>query len=48
MVKGGDDSTYIKLKQRFDALVQGSSQLETILKEWAQNGIESAMEIYKA
>jgi len=48
MVKGGDDSTYVKLKDRFDALVQGSSQLETILKEWEQNGIKSAMEIYKA
>jgi len=48
MVKGGNDSTYIKLKQRFDALALGSSQLETILKEWEQNGIESAMEIYKA
>jgi len=48
MVKGGDDTTYVKLKDRFDALVQGSSQLETILKEWEQNGIKSAMEIYKA
>jgi retron-type reverse transcriptase len=48
MVKGGDDTTYVKLKDRFDALVQGSSQLEMILKEWEQNGIKSAIEIYKA
>ena len=47
MVKGADDSTYIKLKERFDTLAQESSQLETILKEWEQNGIERAMEIYK-
>ena len=47
MVKGSDDSTYLKLKERFDTLIQRSSKIETILNVWENNGIERAMKIYK-
>ena len=47
MVKGPDDSTYQKLKERFDFLAEKSSKIEPILKEWEKNGIESAMKIYE-
>ena len=48
MVKESDDSTYQKLKERFDFLAENSSKIEPILKEWEKNGIESAMKIYKS
>ena len=47
MVKESDDSTYQKLKERFDFLAENSSKIEPILKEWEKNGIESAMKIYE-
>lgn len=46
MVKGADDSTNIKLKNRFDELQFGYSNLDKILIEWDENGIDSAMELY--
>ncbi|OBX21042.1 reverse transcriptase (RNA-dependent DNA polymerase) [Gelidibacter algens] len=47
MVKGANDATYLKLKNRFDSLIQGASSMEIVLKEWEKNGIENAMELYK-
>ena len=49
MVKGGDDSTYLKLKERFDALVNGSpvdKSISAVLDVWENEGIEAAMEKY--
>ena len=43
MVKGANDSTYKKLIDRYDLLLQNESTLEAILNEWEQNGIEKAM-----
>lgn len=45
MVKGEHDSTYCKLKNRFDKL-NGNSELKRIIKVWESNGIEAAMSIF--
>ncbi|QCE42394.1 reverse transcriptase domain-containing protein [Psychroserpens sp. NJDZ02] len=47
MVKGFNDSTYLKLNTRFTKLSKTESKLEQTLKAWENNGIEKAMEIYK-
>lgn len=49
MVKGNDDSTYLKLKERFDALVDGmpiDRSISAVLDVWESEGIEAAMEKY--
>lgn len=49
MVKGVNDSTYLKLKERFDALVNGSPvdrSISAVLDVWENEGIEAAMEKY--
>ena len=49
MVKGKDDSTYLKLKERFDALVNGrpiDRSISSILDTWENEGIEAAMMKY--
>ena len=47
MVKGFNDSTYLKLNTRFTKLSKTESKLEQTLKAWENEGIEKAMEIYK-
>jgi hypothetical protein len=46
MVKGADDSTYFKLKRRFDRLVNSNGNIKLILDLWEKDGIEAAMEKY--
>ncbi|MEQ3665663.1 reverse transcriptase domain-containing protein [Olleya sp.] len=47
MVKGFNDSTYLKLNTRFTKLSKTESKLEQTLKAWENEGIVKAMEIYK-
>lgn len=46
MVKGENDSTYLKLYARFTKLVSVISPLNYILDIWRNEGIEKAMETY--
>ena len=46
MVKGGKDSTYLKLKSRFDKLKAKESQVNKILHIWETEGIDKAMKVY--
>jgi RNA-directed DNA polymerase len=48
MVKGDKDGTYLKLKERFDALHIKTSPFNSILDIWENEGIEKAMEIFYA
>jgi RNA-directed DNA polymerase len=46
MVKGENDGTYIKLKQRFDILFMKATPINSILDIWEKEGIEKAMNIF--
>lgn len=46
MVKGEKDSTYLKLKERFDALNRKMSSINSILDVWENQGIDKAMEVF--
>ncbi len=46
MVKGENDSTYLKLKERYDLLINKNSQINSILDIWEKEGIDKAIEIY--
>lgn len=46
MVKGMQDSTYMKLKERFDKLTNTTSPIIGILDVWEKEGIEKAMDIF--
>ena len=46
MVKSDNDSTFLKLKVRFDKLVNSDDLIKNILDLWENVGIESAMEKY--
>jgi RNA-directed DNA polymerase len=46
MVKGDNDPTYIKLKQRFEKLMSANENIKNVLDLWENVGIESAMERY--
>lgn len=46
MVKGEQDGTYKKLRQRFIELQQHDSEIEKILKLWERDGIDRAIELY--
>jgi RNA-directed DNA polymerase len=51
MVKGDTDSTYLKLKNRYDILISKMLKLlsvDNILEIWETEGIESAMEAFYA
>ena len=49
MVKGSENSTYLKLKERFERLVSKtkSNFVTAILDVWEKDGIEKAMEFYE-
>lgn len=47
MVKGVENTTYIALNKRFEKLIGYIDPIDRVLTEWENNGIESAMEIYK-
>ncbi len=46
MVKGEKDGTYVKLKERFDALYAKTSPINLILDIWENEGIDKAMEVF--
>lgn len=46
MVKGENDGTYLKLKERFDDLVESNLDITQILDLWENKGIEKAMEAF--
>jgi hypothetical protein len=46
MVKGVEDGTYVKLKDRFDKLMDINNPIEEILKVWEDEGIVVAMNLY--
>jgi len=46
MVKGEENDLYIKLRERFDRLINKQSFMTKVLNTWEANGIESAMELY--
>ena len=46
MVKGDNDGTYLKLKDRFDALYGKISPINSILDVWENEGIDKAMEVF--
>jgi RNA-directed DNA polymerase len=48
MIKGENDGTYMKLKKRFDKLIDSKSSILEILDIWEKEGIEKAMGIYYA
>ena len=47
MVKGKNDSTYVKLKVRYERLSNKNSCIEKILKIWENQGVENAIEEYQ-
>lgn len=46
MVKGENDATYIKLKERFDIVNDSNSSMVKLLDIWENSGIEVAMNIF--
>ena len=46
MVKGRDNGTYLKLKDRFDKLSGYSTPMNNVLDIWETDGIEKAMSIF--
>ncbi|HRO09002.1 MAG TPA: reverse transcriptase family protein [Saprospiraceae bacterium] len=46
MVKGVNDRTYIKLKNRYDKLTEKDSPINQLLDIWDTDGIDQAMSIY--
>lgn len=46
MVKGENDPTYLKLKNRFDNLVCAGSDISEILDLWEKKGIDEAMRVF--
>lgn len=46
MVKGDNDGTYLKLKDRFDKLLNLNDAISLILDIWEKEGIEKAMLLY--
>lgn len=46
MVKGEEDGTYVKLKDRFDKLAGIFDPINSLLDVWENQGIEKAMDIY--
>jgi RNA-directed DNA polymerase len=46
MIKGKDNTLYLKLKHRFDKLFAGENSMEQVLGIWEKEGIEKAMELY--
>lgn len=46
MVKGENDGTYIKLKERFDKLIDLKSSILEILDIWENEGIDNAMDLF--
>jgi len=46
MVKGVEDGTYVKLKDRFDKLMDINNPMDEILKVWENEGIAVAMDLY--
>lgn len=46
MVKGKNDGTYIKLKERFENLTNESSNILEILDVWEKHGISKAIDIF--
>lgn len=46
MVKGEENELYLKLRGRFDNLLEKKDSINTILTIWELEGIEKAMEIY--
>jgi DNA replication protein DnaD len=47
MVKGSENTTYVALNKRFEKLSGHVNTVDAILNAWENNGIESAMQIYK-
>ncbi len=47
MVKGDSDSTYLKLKDRFDSLYGYDAALNNILKIWEKQGIDYAIKEFE-
>lgn len=45
MVKGGNDNTYLALKERFDKVTGTENEIDAILTIWEIEGIEKAMDI---
>lgn len=48
MVKGDDDSTYLKLNERFEMLHEYNKTLNYILDIWEKDGIDTAMEKFES
>lgn len=46
MVKGEQDSTYLKLRERFDKLLAENDPINKILEVWEKEGIDKAMELF--
>jgi hypothetical protein len=46
MVKGIEDGTYKRLKERFDLLIGYQDPINSLLKLWENEGIEKAMNVY--
>lgn len=47
MVKGRENNTYLKLKERLEMLSSQSVDIENILNVWEKEGIENAINIYE-
>lgn len=48
MVKGENDETYLKLKERFNNLIGLKDPINDLLDVWKNEGIEKAMDLYYA
>ncbi|MAN60071.1 MAG: RNA-directed DNA polymerase [Flavobacteriaceae bacterium] len=46
MVKGGNDSTYLTLKNRFEKQIGLAAPISSVLNIWQNEGIEKAMKIF--
>ena len=46
MVKGDENESYQKLKQRFDSLTLKHQPIELLLSKWEEKGVEVAMSLY--
>lgn len=46
MVKGVENELYVKLRERFDHLIQKRDYIADILRVWEEDGIDEAMEVF--
>ena len=48
MVKGGNDNTYLRLKDRFDNVIGHENGIDALLDVWENEGIDEAIKKFES